>query len=363
MSLSIDRVYVRDFRSYEAFSIELDPCLTIIVGPNASGKTNLVEAIELLTRAASFRTSSWVEAIREGSEGNARLGLEATGGGRSFEVDLEISKASRRVYRVNGKVRRAINQVASVIPCVVFTPEDLRLVKDAAEKRRAALDGLGSQLSPTYARLKTDYDKVLRQRNTILRDDSVSAGDLDLWTDRLIEVGSSLTTHRLRLFNRLEKAMDTTYSQLAGDGPLSSRYVPSWERDGVPLSNDGIAETMRQHLALKRDAEKARRISLSGPHRDDIVFKINEREARAYGSQGQQRTIALSWKLAEVAVITEIAAQKPILLLDDVMSELDEKRRHALAAFVGSVAQTVMTTTNIGYFEDSLLSRAKVISL
>lgn len=362
MALSVERVSVRNFRSYERFELELDPNLTILVGPNASGKTNLVEAIELLTRATSFRTSSWSETLREGSESSGLLEMVATGGSRSLDVHLEITRSSRRAYKVNGKPRRAINQVAGVMPCVVFTPDDLRLVKDSAERRRAALDGLGSQLSPTYARLRTDYEKILRHRNTVLREDGPEA-DLEVWTERLIEVGSSLTRHRLRLFNRLEAAMDATYSQLAGDGPLSSHYITAWEKDGFSSAQGDVADLMRLHLEAIRAAEKARRATLSGPHRDDIVFRIDGRDARTFASQGQQRTISLSWKLAEVAVITDIASQKPILLLDDVMSELDESRRHSLAAFVGSVAQTVMTTTNLGYFEDSLLSRAKVVSL
>ncbi len=362
MALSIERVRVKDFRSYESFEMDLDPSLTILVGPNASGKTNLVEAIELLTRAASFRAPSWADTVREGAVGSARLSLMATGSNRSLEVELEITRSSRRSYRVNGKPRRAVNQVAGVLPCVVFTPDDLRLVKDAAETRRAALDALGSQLSPTYARLKTDYDKILRQRNVLLREEARDE-DLIPWTERLTEIGSLLITHRVRLFNRLEKAMDATYSELAQDGPLESHYVTSWERDGIQLADGDPREAMEEHLSMKKVAERSRKTTLTGPHRDDMVFRIGGREARAFGSQGQQRTIALSWKLAEVAVITEIAAQRPILLLDDVMSELDEKRRHALAAFAGSVAQTVMTTTNRGYFDEELLERAKVITL
>lgn len=362
MTLSVERITVQNFRSYEKFSLVLDPCLTILVGPNASGKTNLIEAIELLTKATSFRTSSWSDTLREGSESGARLELVASGGSRSLDVELDITPGSRRVYKVNGKVRRAINQVAGVLPCVVFTPDDLRLVKDSADRRRAALDGLGSQLSPTYSRLRTDYEKVLRQRNTVLREEG-SQSDLDLWTDRLIEVGASLIKHRIRLFHRLESAINATYSQLADDGPLTSQYVTAWEKDGGSSAEGELTDLIRIHLDSKKAAEKARKTTLSGPHRDDVVFRIGGREARTFASQGQQRTISLAWKLAEVAVITEIATQRPILLLDDVMSELDEKRRHALTSFVGSVAQTVMTTTNLGYFEEELLGRAKVVSL
>jgi DNA replication and repair protein RecF len=353
---------VRDFRSYEEYELELDPFLTILVGANAAGKTNLVEGLQLLTEADSFRKPSWAEVIRLGSQDGARLSLEAKGAGRVLDVDLEISPTGRRAYKVNGKARRAVNQVAGVLPCVIFTPEDLRLVKDAAEKRRTALDSLGSQLSPTYSRLRTDYEKILRQRNTLLREEA-SDEDLSPWTHRLIEVGSSLVVHRRRLFSRIKEAMIKVYSELAQDGPLEATYLTSWERDAAVSGDVEPGEAMKRHLEIKRPAERARRSTISGPHRDDIEFRIAGREARAYASQGQQRTIALAWKLAEVSVTTDIASQRPLLLLDDVMSELDEERRHALAGFVGSVAQTVMTTTNLGYFERALLDRARVVIL
>jgi len=353
---------VRDFRSYAEYELEIDPFLTILVGPNAAGKTNLIEAIELLTEAASFRNPSWSDTIRQGSTGGARLTMEATGDNRVLEVELDISQAGRRTYKVNGKVRRAVNQVAGVLPCVVFTPEDLRLVKDSAEKRRTAIDSLGAQLSPTYARLRTDYDKILRQRNALLRDEAPDDA-LDVWTHRLVEVGAALVTHRQRLFGRMERAMVGVYSELTSDGELKVTYLPSWERDGEAGPDEDPKRAMERHLEAKKKTERARRTTVSGPHRDDIVFSIEGREARAFASQGQQRTLALAWKLAEVSVTTDIATQRPVLLLDDVMSELDERRRHSLAAFVGSVAQTVMTTTNLGYFEESLLNRAKVVYL
>jgi DNA replication and repair protein RecF len=363
VGLTVTRVKVKEFRSYRDFVLEPDPELTVLAGPNAAGKTNLVEAIQLLTEADSFRSPSWSETVSKGAE-QATLTLEAEGEGRKLDIALSISSAGRRHYVVNGKPRRTIAQVAGVVPCVVFTPDDLRIVKDSAEKRRGALDGLGSQLSPTYSRLRSEYDKVLRQRNALLRDGVSDEATLGPWSERLAAVGGALVAHRTRLFSRLSSAMGGIYEKLADDGVLEARYVPSWERDGVAVADEaGPEEAIGRHLDVKREAEASRRSTISGPHRDEITFRIGGEEARVYASQGQQRTIALAWKLAEVDVITAIASQRPVLLLDDVMSELDEKRRHALAAFVGSVAQTVMTTTNLGYFEEGLLARAKVVQL
>lgn len=361
MGLTVTRISVRDFRNYIEFELEVDPVLTVLTGPNAVGKTNLIEAVELLTEANSFRRPSWAETIRQGSD-QARLSLQAEGEGRHLDIELDVTAQGRRIYRVNGKTRRSVTQVAGIIPCVVFTPDDLRMVKDSAERRRAALDSLGSQLSPTYARLKTEYDRVLRQRNKLLRDEE---GPLLLepWTERLIDTGARLVTHRRRLFERVNDALVEIYSKLTDGGSIRARYLASWERDGLASSSSEPGELMSEHLAAHEKAEKARHTTLTGPHRDDIAFEIEGRDARAYGSQGQQRTVALAWKLAEVDVVTGVSSQRPVLLLDDVMSELDERRRHSLAALVGSSAQTIVTTTNLGYFDEDLLARARVVKL
>ncbi len=157
--------------------------------------------------------------------------------------------------------------------------------------------------------------------------------------------------HRHRLFDRVSSKLSEVYETLASGEKLTATYVPSWSRGDDSLSAEDPAGSIKEALTRVAAEEKARGLTLVGPHRDDVVFSVNGREARAFASQGQTRTIALAWKLAEVAVITDIAGQAPVLLLDDVMSELDETRRHALASFVGEAAQTFVTTTNLGYFE------------
>lgn len=360
MGLSVESVEVVEFRNYARFRLEPDPQLTVVVGPNATGKTNLIEAIQLLTEADSFRKPSWGDLIREGST-SAKASLSASGDSRNLTISLEVNQSGRRTYRVNGKHRKVLSQVAGILPCVVFTPDDLRLVKDSAERRRGTLDSLGIQLSPSYAQLRLEYERVVRQRNAVLREGGRTQ-ELSPWTEQLIDFGAALVTHRTRLFQRVATAMASVYPKLSSGGVLEARYVPSWERDSLH-GEEEPAEMMRKHLHSRADAEATRMTTLTGPHRDELTFTVEGREARAFASQGQQRTIALSWKLAEVSVITEITGQSPVLLLDDVMSELDEKRRHSLAEFVGSAAQTIMTTTNLGYFDKSLLDRAKVVQL
>ena len=352
---------MRDFRSYHSLEIEPDPMLTILVGPNAAGKTNVVEAVQLVTAGDSFRRPQWADLVRWGTH-EASIALIAEGDGRRLESVLTVSEAGRRVYRINGKVRRRIAEVAGVIPCVAFTPDDLRIVKDSADRRRGAIDAVGDQLSPAYMKARLHYERIVRQRNALLKNASVEQDVLIALTDRLISEGVAFIGHRRRLFERLVAKMSEVYSTLCPGEELTSSYVHSWERTGMG-SGRSAEETMRVAFVLKAAEERARGLTLFGPHRDEITFAVNGREARSYASQGQMRTIALAWKLAEVGVISEIAGQPPVLLLDDVMSELDESRRHALAAFVGEAAQTFVTTTNIGYFEEALVKRAKVVHI
>ncbi len=362
MGLVVTRLSLRDFRSYTEVEIEPDPTLTVLVGPNAAGKTNVVEALQLVTAGDSFRKPQWSELVRWGAS-EASVSLRAEGQGRVLETSLVVGQAGRRVYRVNGKVRRRVSEVAGIIPCVVFTPDDLRMVKDSADRRRGAIDSVGDQLSPAYLSVRMAYERIVRQRNALLKEPSPDSDVLTALTERLAVEGAAFMGHRHRLFDRVSSKLSEVYETLARGEKLTATYVPSWSRGDDSVSAEDPADSIREALSRVAAEEKARGLTLVGPHRDEVVFSVNGREARAFASQGQTRTIALAWKLAEVAVITDIAGQAPVLLLDDVMSELDETRRHALASFVGEAAQTFVTTTNLGYFESELVSRAKVVAL
>jgi len=360
VGLLVTQLEFTDFRSYERFVLEPSAVLTILVGPNATGKTNVIEGIELLTAAESFRRPSWADVVRWGAD-EAKLELRAEGDGRALDTVMYANSSGKRTYLVNGKNRRRVSEVAGIVPCVVFTPDDLRMVKDAAERRRAAVDGVGDQLSPAYRGARIEFERILKHRNSLLRDETRDEEMLSLWTSRLVESGVAFSGHRKRLFDRISAKMSEVYRTLAGGESLLAVYQPSWESHAD--SQDDPKEAMERVLESRRREERARGTTLVGPHRDEISFAVDGRDARSFASQGQQRTIALAWKLAEVGVIAEIGGQPPVLLLDDVMSELDEARRHSLARFVGEAAQTFMTTTNIGYFDRELVDRALVVEL
>ena len=355
----MEKLQLKDFRSYDTLEMSPDSKVTIIVGPNAVGKTNILEAVQLLTAASSFRNPSWSECVRWGAEQTSLL-LKATGEGRVLETRLNISAQGKRAYSVNGTLKRKIGEVTGILPSVVFTPDDLRMVKDSAERRRAAVDGVGDQLSTTYLSLRGEYERIVRQRNALLKTANASRELAETLTERLRAHGEAFSAHRKRLFSRLSTEVSKTYGFLSPGEELEAVYQSSWVRRG--LEEEGES-SFAEALKLSEQEERTRGVTLVGPHRDEIVFLVDGRDARTYASQGQQRTIALAWKLAEVAVITDVGAQPPILLLDDVMSELDEARRHALTSLVGDKAQALVTTTNIGYFEPDMVSRASVVRL
>ncbi|MDR3687571.1 MAG: DNA replication/repair protein RecF [Coriobacteriia bacterium] len=360
MGLLVTHLEFTDFRSYGRLELEPGPELTILVGPNATGKTNIIEGIELLTAAESFKRPAWSDVVRWGAD-EARLEMRAEGDGRVLDTVMYATCSGRRSYKVNGKTRKRVSEVAGIVPCVVFTPDDLRIVKDAAEKRRAAVDSVGDQLSPAYRGARVEFERILKHRNSLLREEMRDEEMLTLWTSRLAESGVAFSGHRRRLFERISTKMSEVYCTLSGGESLVASYEPSWE--GRAGTEGEPRDLMDRAIELRGREERARSTTLVGPHRDEISFAVDGRSARTFASQGQQRTIALAWKLAEVGVITEIGGQPPVLLLDDVMSELDEARRHALARFVGDAAQTFVTTTNIGYFEKELVDRALVVEL
>jgi DNA replication and repair protein RecF len=359
-------VHLRWFRNYEDLRIEPSAGLTILVGPNAAGKTNVIEGIQICTSGRSFRRPRWDEVVKWGS---STAGLSVTARDERTEVvlDTTIDTAGSRKFKVNGIRKMRMSDFQGIIPSVVFTPDDLTLAKGPAEVRRNDIDDLGEQLSKAYGVIRRDYQRVVRHRNVLLREWRASDNDLEPWDDLLVTLGAKLFIHRRGLARRLVERAEPVYHDLAGGEELDVTYL---DRCGVGLTNvreevtpADVEQALRVELANRRADERVRVATLVGPHRDDIGFVIGGREARAYASQGQQRTVALAWKLAEVSVVEDVLGRKPVLLLDDVMSELDAARRRALTDLVRDDVQTIVTTTNTGYFDDETLSAATIVRI
>lgn len=376
MSLKITRIILDDYRGYSHVILDDVSDLVIIVGPNAVGKTNIIEAIQLLTTASSFRKPAWSETVSWG-QSTARASIFISDGKRNLEHRMTIVD-NERVYEVNGK-KKGTSSIRGALPCVLFIPDDLQLIKASSGKRREVVDSLALQLSKNYSTLKKEYQQALKQRNLLIKE-GVHEGPLfDSWNESLAIHGARLCLSRWRLSDRLFKITKDIYQQIAPDEHLEVIYLPSWGRfdsnmrqirdvieyeqyiDSSNYSLEDIEKNIIEYSQKLSTQELKRGVSLIGPHKDEMVFFINGKNARLFASQGQQRSIVLSMKLAAVELVNEIIGAEPVLLLDDVMSELDEKHRSALMKIIERGAQTFVTTTNLDYFDDDVLARATVM--
>lgn len=358
MTISARALTARDYRSFASYELDLAPGVTVLAGPNAVGKTNLVEALQLLTAGQSFRRPAPAELVREGAA-RCRASLVLEGEGRRLEHGLEVEDG-KRSFTVNGKRARAAS-VRGALPSVLFCPDHLDMVKRSASVRRVALDDFGVQLNEQYGRLVAAYARTVEQRNSLLKERVCDRGLLAAWDESLAAAGAALLAHRTALLARIRVHFTRVYRQIAPHEEADVSYRASIGE--LPTSREEARSAIAAALAAGFEDERRRGITLVGPHRDEIAFTVCGRDARAFGSQGQQRSIVLAWKVAEVEVTRDILGRPPLLLLDDVMSELDAGRREALTAFVSGGIQTVITTANLGYFSDAVLEDAKVVRI
>ena len=386
MGLHITDISLCDFRNYGRFDLGGLGKLTILTGRNGVGKTNLLEAVQLVTSATSFRHPQIAQLIREGAD-CARVQVSATDGNRLVETSLALAAGKRR-YSVNGKAKAAAD-VRGVLPAVAFTPDDLQLAKKSSSVKRTALDELGAQLTRSYHVVLGDYEKTLRYKNRLLKDeaprDLVAAIN-----ETLVTCGSQLFCYRVTLFSRMMPQVRRIYADIAGEGEeLLATYLPSWDHvsgavpgapaspgepgmlSGTPLDmrengapdREQVRQLMHGRLQAHAGEEARRHRSLVGPHNDKLAFYLAGRDASAFASQGQQRSIVLAWKLAEVELVRQSLGVNPVLLLDDVMSELDGARRDTLVNLASEDIQTFITATDLTGFNPALLERAEVVAL
>ena len=359
MSLSVRSIRLENFRSFSLLSEELSEGLTILAGPNAVGKTNTIEALRLLTGGRALRSSHPSELIKQGCA-SAAAAATLEGDGRILDILVEIEPGKKR-YQLNGKPVRG-QTLSGILTSVPFTPDDLVFSKGSASHRRQELDSFGSQMSKGYDKVSKAYLKAVEQRNALLKNEIVDTTLLDAWDESLTIGAASLLHHRLGLFERISRKASAVHAEIAAGESLEVRYDCSLGDVGSGTKEE-LEELMSGALIRARHDDLRRQMTTVGPQRDDIAFLIDGKDVRAYGSQGQQRSVVLSWKMAEVLVCQEVTGERPLLLLDDVMSELDANRRAAMMDFIETGIQTVVTTTNLGYFSDEVLDRARVVMM
>lgn len=360
--LALSGLEVRDFRNYERFDLDGIGPLTILTGPNAVGKTSLVEAVQMMTALKSFRTAKAAQMVRWGAP-RAQVTARLQSDRRQLDLELSIDQG-KRSYKLNGKHRR-IAQLKGLLPAVAFTPDDLRLAKDSDASRRDALDDLGAQISKNFYQVRSDYARLLKQKNHALKDEQPDAFIASI-DDVLVRVGAQVLAHRLIIVAKLQPYFRRFYREITGGEEAELRYRPCWlsEDDGpYAYERERAQEDFRRALVAAKERERAQHRAVVGPQADKAGFYVNGHDAIHYASQGQQRSVVLAYKLAEAAVIQDTLGQKPLLLLDDVMSELDERRRGFFMEFIADDIQTFITTTNLDYFTDAMKSRARIVRL
>jgi len=341
-------VQLRNYRNYEQLDVETDRKVNLFVGPNAQGKTNLLEAIFVLALTKSHRTAKDRELIGwNGDSAHVRGEVEKKYG--AVGLDLTFSVQGKKA-KINGLEQRRLSDFVGTFNAVMFAPEDLEIVKGTPGVRRRFLDMEIGQVQPGYLHTLQQYGKVLVQRNNYLKTAShglVKQAMLDVWNAQLAEYGVKIMKKRQSFIDKLQRWAEGIHSGItAGGERLEVAYRPSFEMD-LGQEETVLIDQFMIKLTQAREQELRRGVTLAGPHRDDLSFFINGKEAHVYGSQGQQRTTALSLKLAEIELIREEIGEYPVLLLDDVLSELDRNRQTQLIETFQDKVQTFITTTGL----------------
>ncbi|HEY3164303.1 MAG TPA: DNA replication/repair protein RecF [Candidatus Limnocylindrales bacterium] len=357
---TVRSISIQGLRSYTSLDAAFGGGPQLIVGPNAAGKTTLLEAIVLLAWGRSHRTSAEGELVRWGSE-LARV--EGIAGGETIEVALVRppgATGARKRIRVNGVARRATG-LMGLLRTVVFAPEEMLLVVGSPGLRRAALDQLATQRSAAYGRDLTAYGRTLQQRNSLLRairEEQASRDELRFWDTSFLDAGGAIVAERLRLLADLAEPLARAHAEIAPEEAGAARLTLSYVTNAPALPGEPPRDALARRLADTADKEVWNGSTLVGPHRDDVVFELSGRDMSGFASRGQQRTAILAFKLAELDLLTAQDGRPPLLLLDDVFSELDPERRSHLVRRIAELPQAFVTTTTLDDLDPALVLAA-----
>jgi DNA replication and repair protein RecF len=346
--MRLERLEVVDFRNHDAAAVELPAGVSVLVGPNGVGKTNLLEAVGYLATLGSHRVGQDASLIRAGATA-AVIRAAVRRAGRRLLVDVELRPGSGVRGRVNGAAVPRARDLLGVVRATLFAPEDLGLVRGDPEERRRFLDTLATQRLPRYHGSRQDYDRVLRQRNTLLRSaagrlPAAALATLEVWDEKLALAGAEIWSERLRLVAALTPRVELAYHRLAGrDDAVNIAYVSSVAGPGAADPDPAkLAQALRERLVADRTREVERGLTLSGPHRDDLSLAVRGLPGRTHASHGEAWSLALALRLGSHRLLTE-EGEEPILLMDDVFAELDRQRRDRVAEAALAAEQTIVT--------------------
>ena len=352
----VESVELKDYRNYDFLDMKFNENVNIIYGDNAQGKTNILESIYMCSTSKSHRGSKDKEIIRFGQD-ESHIKLNVIKHDMRYRIDMHLKKNKSKGIAVNGiPIKKAV-ELFGIINIVFFSPEDLNIIKEGPSERRRFIDMELSQLDKIYLSNLVNYNKVLNQRNKLLKDLSYMPSEqlmqtLDIWDMQLIRYGKLIIKGRENFIERINEIISGIHSKLTGGTEmLKLSYVPFVNENEF---EDKLKESREKDIKYKSTG--------TGPHKDDLIFLINGNDVRKYGSQGQQRTAALSLKLSEIELVKLVIKDTPVLLLDDVLSELDSNRQNFLINSIGDI-QTVVTCTGLDEFINNRININKVFKV
>ncbi|MHA8110464.1 DNA replication/repair protein RecF [Lactobacillaceae bacterium Melli_B4] len=363
--MRISRLELDHFRNYDHVDVDFSDGVNVLLGNNAQGKTNLLEAIYVLALTKSHRTNNNADLIQWQHQ-NAQLKTAVTKRTGQLKLELDLSKKGKRA-KVNHIEQAKLSSYVGQLNVILFAPEDLSIVKGAPQVRRRFMDIEFGQMSNKYLYNTSQYQRILRQRNKYLKLLQIKkASDLvylDVLSDQLSAYGSEIIYQRIQLLEKLEQWSSDIHATISQQQEqLTFKYITSIKRSQL-TSVDTIYNGLKQAFQSEREREIRMGTTVLGPHRDDLKFQINHNDVQTFGSQGQQRTTALSVKLAEIDLMKSETGEYPVLLLDDVLSELDDARQTHLLKAIQDKVQTFLTTTSLSGIAKDLIHDPKVFQI
>ena len=352
----ITNIKIRNFRNIENLELNLDKNINIFIGNNAQGKTNILESIYVLALTKSERSIADLDLIKKDQEfAKLRINLIKN---KIKEQNLEvILQKSSKILKINNNIEKKVSNYISNLNVIMFYPNDLDIIKKSPNVRRNLLNIELCQLYPYYTKILNEYNKILKIRNEYLRKNSfnINHSYLDILTEKLIDRSLIITKYREDFINMINNNINSIYYKIMQQENLNIKY----EKNVNIKEKEDLIKFYKENI----DNEINQKITLYGPHRDDFIFMLNDENLKNYGSQGQQRVAILALKLSEIAIFKEVTQEYPIVLLDDIFSELDVRKRNNLIKFIKSNIQFIITTTDLNDINKKIIEKATIFKI
>lgn len=354
----IEKIKLKNYRNYDSLEIDLNKKLNIIIGKNAQGKTNILESIYVLSLTKSYLGVNDKNLIKLG---NNYAILEANtilnSGPKKFKV---LIKDNGKQVIINGNEVKKLSDYVSNLKVIIFSPENIRMIKEGPSVRRKFLNMEISQISIKYVKLLMNYNNIIRQKNEYLKLDNKNKDYLDVLNDEIAKLSVEIYLLRRKFLDNINTYIDRIYYEIMGMQGLRVRYISNID---YFEKKKEMVDKYREKLDKYLEKEMLYKISLIGPHRDDFIFVLNDRNIALYGSQGQLRSVILALKLSEIELFKKSSDDDPILLLDDIFSELDIDKKNNLIKYINDNIQTIITTTDINMIDEKLVKKASIFEI